>query len=437
MMEAPRTWMLLQHLRSNVSRSPEDLRRLQDKLLKAALTHAYEHVPFYRRVWDEAGFNVRDVRGMHDLQGVPIITKPMVKEAAQRGELLARGADTARCTYLDTSGSSGTPTRIWKQPLEERIRRAVGLRIWFEHGFHWHHVTAQFQIKPGPPHALQRFGVSRKVWISTEWPLSEQLKDFLEAKADVVVGTPTALRGLAAEIINMNADPKPPLVVFGAGELLDDETREVVKHALGVDPVGLYGQTEVGYVAWQCERRGGFHVNVDTHVVEVLRNGQTADAGEFGTMVVTDLRARVMPLLRYDTADLAVAATDLCSCGRQLPLLQSIEGRASGSVSLPDGRVLTTRAIVNQLAGALRLGEYRLYQEAINGFYLELVRGKETGSGQRTDAAISSRLRQILGEVKVQIKTVNPWPPDGTGKTHAIFSAVPITLNPTDRQAVR
>lgn len=433
-MEILRTWACLRDLRSNVRCAPASLRLLQDNLLRAAIVHAYNNVPFYRRIWDKAGLDVQAIQGIQDLDRIPVITGSMVREAAKRGELLARGVDPSSCSYLETSGSSGAMLRIWKQPFEERVRRAVGLRIWFEHGFRWHWMTAQFQIKPGPSHVLQRFGVSRKTWISTERSIDEQLARFLDAKADVVVGTATALRRIARVIEAHAATPKQPRIVFCAGELLDSETSGLVKRVLGIDPIGLYGQTEVGYVAWQCERRAGFHVNADTHFVEVLSGGKPASQGELGTIVVTDLRTRTMPLLRYDTGDLAVAARGLCACGRELPTLGSIEGRARGSVLLEDGRILTTRAIIDHLARRLLLGGYRLYQENTKGFRLELTReafgeprGAEEGARIRGDhAAILSHLRQILGGVEISIKNVEPWPADGTGKTHTIFSAVPI-----------
>ncbi len=423
-MEIVRTWTCLRELRSNVRCAPTSLRSLQDNLLRAAVVHAYVNIPFYRRLWDEAGLDVHAIRGIQDLDRIPVITGSMVREAAQHGELLAQGVDTSSCTYLDTSGSSGRSLRVWKQELEERVRRAVGLRIWLEHGFRWHWMTAQFQIKSGPSHILQRIGVSRKTWISTERSIEEQLVGFLDAKADVVVGTATALRRLAQAIEAHGARPKQPRILFCAGELLDSETSGLVKRALGVDAIGLYGQTEVGYVAWQCEQRAGFHVNADTHFVEILSGGKPAREGELGTIVVTDLRTRTMPFLRYDTGDLAVAARGPCACGRTLPTLGSIEGRVRGSVLLEDGRILTARVIIDHLARRLPLGGYRLYQVSMNEFRLELTWEGARVMGQQ--ATILSHLRQILGEVEISIKNVDPWPADGTGKTHTIFSAVPI-----------
>ena len=431
-MEILRTWKCLKDLRANVTRSPANLRLLQDHLFRDAIIHAYSKVPFYRRVWDEAGVDVQAIRGIQDLDRIPIITAPLVREAAKRGELLARGVDPSSCTYLETSGSSGAALRIWKRPLEERVRRAVGLRIWFEHGFRWRHNTAQFQIKPGPPHILQRFGISRKTWISTAQSIEDQLAQLLEAKADVVVGTATALRRIARASEAVQATLKRPRVVFCAGELLDAETRQLVIRVFGREPVGLYGQTEVGYIAWQCEHRGPFHVNADTHFVEVLRDGLPVHPGELGTIVVTDLRARTMPLIRYNTADLAIAASGGCSCGRQLPLMGSIEGRERASILLGDGRLLTTRQILDHLADTLRLGEYRLYQESLKKFRLELTfhalvghtRIENVEPDSNVHLILLGHLRKLLGEIDLSIGIVKPWPADGTGKTHAIFSGV-------------
>jgi phenylacetate-CoA ligase len=427
-LEALRTWSLLRQLRAGVHRSPESLELLQDKMLRAAVTHAHENVPFYRRFWDEAGFDALRFRGIQDLERIPIATSSMIKEAARRGELLANGVDTTRCTYLDSSGSSGQSTRIWKQSPEERLRRAVGLRIWFEHGFRWRYMTAQFQILPGPSHFLQRFGISRKIWLSTDLPIEKQLRQFLAAKADVVVGTPTALRRICRAIAASGERPKPPRLIFGAGELLDNETRAVAAKVFGVEPIGIYGQTEVGYLAWQCERREAFHVNADTHLVEVVRHGRPVNPGELGTIVVTDLRAKTMPFLRYDTTDLAIAGSGQCSCGRKLPIIASIEGRASHSIRLWDDQILTTRQIVNHMAEVLCLGEYRIYQEAVDRIRIELI-PITTGNGDKSniydrnlETVVLRHLRELFGDLKISMEIAGPWQPDRTGKTHTILS---------------
>jgi len=418
------TWLLLRRLRAHVRARPETLAALRDDLLRRAVAHAAAHVPFYRRFWAERGFRPAGFRGLLDLERIPIVNSATIRSAAQAGELLVDGCRPAACTYLDSSGSSGNPTRIWKGPREERVRRAVGLRIWFEHGFRWRDVTAQFQILPGPGLLLQKLGISRKIWISTAAPLAVQRAQFLSVAADIVVGTPTALRALCHSLRETGAKPARPRVVFAAGELLDAATRRLVSATLGVLPVAIYGQTEVGYLAWQCECREAFHLNADTHLVETRNQHGPAAPAELGRLVVTDLRCRTMPFLRYDTGDLAVAARGACPCGRTLPTLASVEGRAGGAFTLASGAIITPRRLVDTLATAVAPEGYRIEQRAPGEF--RLVFSAQVGEPQR--AAAVATLRELLGEVRLETATVASWPADGTGKTHAVSSVVPLAL---------
>ena len=47
-----------------------------------------------------------------------------------------------------------------------------------------------------------------------------------------------------------------------------------------------------------------------------------------------------MPLIRYDTGDRAARDDGQCACGRTLPLLRGIEGRADDVGYTRDGRAI-------------------------------------------------------------------------------------------------
>jgi|SRR5262245_2537141 len=108
MTETLHTWVLLQRLCSNVRRPPASLKRLQDRLLRAVIMHASGNIPFYHRVWDEASFDARSVRGIRDLERIPIITGRMVREAAQRGNHW-REAWTRRDVRISTRAAGRVP----------------------------------------------------------------------------------------------------------------------------------------------------------------------------------------------------------------------------------------------------------------------------------------------------------------------------------------
>jgi len=67
----------------------------------------------------------------------------------------------------------------------------------------------------------------------------------------------------------------------------------------------------------------------DNLYIEVLReDGTCAQPGELGQVAITELHSRAMPLIRYQIMDSVVLADAACDCGRGLPLIQDIVGRA-------------------------------------------------------------------------------------------------------------
>ncbi|PQP34058.1 hypothetical protein C6A37_09735 [Desulfobacteraceae bacterium SEEP-SAG9] len=63
--------------------------------------------------------------------------------------------------------------------------------------------------------------------------------------------------------------------------------------------------------------------------MEVLKNnGENAEQGEIGKVVITDLFNKAMPLIRYEIGDMAlVSEKNICNCGNPLPLIEKYLGR--------------------------------------------------------------------------------------------------------------
>jgi len=57
----------------------ERMRRFQDKRFRSIVRYAYENVPFYRRLYREAGFDPYSVRGIEDLSKLPVVKKDLFK----------------------------------------------------------------------------------------------------------------------------------------------------------------------------------------------------------------------------------------------------------------------------------------------------------------------------------------------------------------------
>jgi phenylacetate-CoA ligase len=119
--------------------------------------------------------------------------------------------------------------------------------------------------------------------------------------------------------------------------------RSRLESTFGVPVHQNYGLNEVGIVAARCPA-GRYHVHAEHCLVEILDEaGQQAAPGRPGRVIVTALQNYAMPLFRYDTDDVAVAASGTCPCGRTLPSFERIEGRYRRYAFLPSG----TRQRVN------------------------------------------------------------------------------------------
>ena len=68
-------------------------------------------------------------------------------------------------------------------------------------------------------------------------------------------------------------------------------------------------------------------------------SGRPCAAGVTGNVVLTPLHNFAMPLLRYEIGDLATVGAGPCDCGRTLPVLEDIPGRANDLMMLPSGEL--------------------------------------------------------------------------------------------------
>ncbi|HPS94061.1 MAG TPA: hypothetical protein PK600_06330 [Deltaproteobacteria bacterium] len=81
----------------------ERLRELQARRLKKLLVHAYENTEFYRKRFDECGFNPYGFKDQDDLRLIPYLTKEQIRD-----NLKALIARNFRASDLRTSQTGGT-----------------------------------------------------------------------------------------------------------------------------------------------------------------------------------------------------------------------------------------------------------------------------------------------------------------------------------------
>jgi len=104
----------------------------------------------------------------------------------------------------------------------------------------------------------------------------------------------------------------------------------------GADVRQWFGSTEIGVIAYSCER-GVYHVTAGNCHLEVLDDaGKPIAAGTVGSIVLTTLGRAGTPFVRYRCGDRGVLPADQCGCGRTLPALR-IFGRVTDQLTTPNG----------------------------------------------------------------------------------------------------
>ena len=59
--------------------SPDQMEKLQQKKLQVILSHAYENVPYYHRIFKERNLKPEDIKSTEDLSKLPILTKDDIR----------------------------------------------------------------------------------------------------------------------------------------------------------------------------------------------------------------------------------------------------------------------------------------------------------------------------------------------------------------------
>ena len=404
------------------------LHALQLKRLRELLQHARQHVPYYRELFGQAGFEPDSVHAVADLARLPFLTKADIRAHSN-----ALKADNAQgLARFNTGGSSGEPLIFFIG--KERVSHDVAAK-W--RATRWWDVDigdAEIVVWGSPIElgAQDRIRVWRDKMLRTKLlPAFEmsaaRLDEFLSAmramRPKMLFGYPSALAHIArhAEAKGQRMDDLGIKVAFVTSERLYDEQREQISKTFGCPVANGYGGRDAGFIAHQCPA-GGMHLTSEDIIVEIVdAAGKPLPVGESGEIVITHLASKDFPFIRYRTGDVGVLDPMPCACGRGLPLLKEIQGRTTDFVVAHDGTVMHGLALIYILRGVPGLEQFKIIQESANRTRILLCTG--AGFIEASVASIIAGVKQRLGaEVEVVVEKVADIPKEASGKYRYVVS---------------
>ncbi len=403
---------------------PEQLESYREQQLEKTLRAAAK-IPFYAERLGTGTY-------ARDLQKLPILKRADV-EALSLSVCSLQPPGT-RFVSERSSGTSGPAVKLLFDSSHQRSRNAARIRFLRTNGWNPLRRTVWFvgssllaENNPdyqGVGELIRWFSSSLGVkFLSTFMPFRKQVETLAKLKPVSLYAFPSGIDGILRALEETGQRLPSLQVVMCGGEAVDDSLRERTRRVLGLELRDNYGTTEA-FLAFQCPV-GSYHINAEHVVVEIVDEaGRAAAPGRMGRVLVTTLENYLMPLVRYEIGDYAVAASGRCSCGRTLPLLERVLGRQVNMFRKSDGSLTSGWQAVGVLRRFPEIKVFQVVQKSIDQFCVRYVADQPLTS--ESAARIQATFRGDLAEqVNVNFEHVSEIARAPSGKFMVTVSEVP------------
>lgn len=421
----------LNSMEKNQWLSPEELEKKQLADLRDFLHSIGVSVPFYRELFKSLKFDPQSVRSVEDLQRLPLMGKAEIREATES----LKSDCGEKLQPFNTGGSSGEPLNFFLG--NERVSHDVAAK--------WR-ATRWWGVDIGDPEivvwgspielgAQDRLRILRDKIFRTELLSAFEMSDtnlerFIDrmkaVRPRMLFGYPSSLALISdfAQRQGVSLSHLGVRVAFVTSERLYDHQREIIERVFGCPVANGYGGRDLGFIAHECPS-GNMHITADDVVLEVVdEEGQSVPVGTEGELVVTHLRTRDFPFVRYRSGDRGVLSYERCECGRGLPILKCLQGRSTDFVRSNDGTSLHGLALIYVLRELSDVESFKIEQVSLSKFTVKLVISNESAR-PAVESRVCRGFKERLGNnLDVNFEYLPHIPPEKSGKYRYVVSHV-------------
>ena len=402
---------------------------IDDAAYREQLAYLVDRSDFYREKLTAAGFaSAGAAGGLAEIAALPLTEKQEIRASCTPDNPIGAHLCASRSEIVriySTSGTTGTPSYI---PLT-----AGDLDTWVSgsaRSYAASGVAAGQRIVStygaGPFAAGAALGAFERIGLS-HIPVGSGNTERLVRAIELLEPEAAALTpSYAAHLIewtgergfDLPASSVERLLVAGEPGGGEPAFRARLEGGWGAQVTEAMGIGDIGVSLWgECERRNGMHLGARGFVHAELIDPDSREAleledGATGELVLTHLRHRAAPLLRFRTRDHVRVQTSPCACGRTAPRVTCI-GRTDDMLVVRGVNVFPSA--VREVVGA--------FAPAVSGQVVVRPRAPgpkqdpplpvrvELARGTSADAALANAIRERLREalvVQTQVELV-PW----------------------------
>jgi len=303
----------------------EELDALHLKRLRSLIKYAYQNIPMYREIYDQAGIRPEEIRTLDDyVEKLPTIDKQDVLKYQLKGKTTVPGSEHYASFLYQTSGTTGKPllepgyypdiVNMWVyQWWAHGIRPGDVIYFAFPFGTFMAFWSAYFDAFLLGAQAISGGGVDSKT----------RIQQIVQFRPTVLIATPTYALRLAevAREIGVDSRATSIRIISTAGEpgSMVPGIRRAIEEAWDAKAIDLYGLSELwGSTSWECPaHQDRMHFGETTAFATVVdESGRLVPSGGRGEFVLTNYEATIQPLIKYRTHDVVEWHKEPCDCGR-------------------------------------------------------------------------------------------------------------------------
>ncbi len=416
---------------------PSEIAAQRDARIRKIVRYASRTVPYYRELFESLGVEPSDIRTAGDLDRLPLISKAELSQAPKR--FVSESHRGRRAVSFETSGTTGLRLRIehdrrsllaniaFSERERALVTAAVGKTIGYRElalgyaGSTLSKVTAYYRA-----HTYLPVRPDRR-FVSVAQPVEAVVRAINDHRPDVLFGYGSYLEALYRLIAASSVRLHRPKLVFYAAEAMSPEGVEFIEEKFELPVYSRYNAVEAFKIGFSCEMSHGFHLHDDLcHLRIVDSAGHDLPAGETGEVVISNLVNHGTVLLNYRLGDLGRLARKTCPCGRNLRMLEDLQGRVEEVFYLTEDRFVHPRAVWGALKRAPEILRYQLIQHERERFELRLLTIDEAAF-DRARQQVLVPLEALLEPAVIEPVRLEGLGPQEAGKFRPVIAMGPPT----------
>jgi phenylacetate-CoA ligase len=324
----------------------------QEKLMRC-IARAWE-LPFYQRLWGEAGIEPGDIRGLEDLSRLPIFSKSDLMDSVAayppfgdyHGWDKWPAAVRPVVVMQTTSGTTGRPQPIFFSAKAREVQALLVGRAYALQGLRpaevVHSVYGHGMINGGHyvREAVNHYtnAVLLSAGTGVETRSAQQVALMKDFGVSVIVGFVDYIKRLADVAREMGLTPGVDIPVRMISGHIGRESRSDISAAWGgAEVYDWYGVGDTGLIASEAADQDGMYVMEDAHLAEIcdIDTSGRIEGTEPGNLVVTCLyRDDIYPMIRFNTKDVSAWREGQSSLGFNLKRIEGFLGRSDNMVKI-------------------------------------------------------------------------------------------------------